>query len=135
MKFCFVFFCAIGLGMKISEHAEQVAIFEWVNLHMAKYPQLKNLFAIPNGGHRDRNTGAMLKREGVRAGVPDLMLAYPSNGYYGLFVELKRRDGGTASFLQVDWINRLQQAGYMATVAHGAKDAVKIIKDYLNLHF
>jgi hypothetical protein len=121
--------------MSLSEHHEQVAIFEWVKLNLAKYPQLENLFAIPNGGQRSPVTGAMLKAEGVRSGVADIMLAYPCNGYHGLFIELKRRDGGKVSPQQQDWINRLNKAGYLAIVAYGAKEAVKIITDYLNMRF
>ena len=117
----------------LSEHAEQVAIFEWAKLNMATHPQLINMFAIPNGGQREHRTGTMLKREGVRSGVPDIALMYPCNGYHGLFIELKRRDGGKVSSTQQDWINRLNQAGYLAIVAYGAKEAVQIIKDYLDM--
>lgn len=119
--------------VKISEHAEQVAIFEWAKLNMATYPQLVNMFAIPNGGQREHRTGTMLKREGVRSGVPDIALMYPCNGYHGLFVELKRRDGGKVSPTQSDWINRLNQAGYLAIVAFGAKEAVNEITKYLDM--
>jgi hypothetical protein len=121
--------------MALSEHHEQVAIFEWAKLNMAIYPQLENMFAIPNGGQRSGRTGAMLKAEGVRSGVADMMLAYPSNGYHGLFIELKRRDGGKVSPQQQEWINRLNKAGYLAIVAYGAKEAVKVITDYLNMRF
>jgi hypothetical protein len=121
--------------MALSEHAEQVAIFEWADLNMATYPQLENLFAIPNGGQREHRTGAMLKREGVRAGVPDMMLAYPCGNYHGLFIELKRRDGGKVSPTQTEWINRLNKAGYLTIVAYCAKEAVQIITYYLNMQF
>lgn len=119
--------------MSLSEHSEQVAIFKWAELNMAKYPELENMFAIPNGGQRSRITGAMLKAEGVRAGCPDIMLACPRGAYHGLFIELKKRDGGKVSTAQADWINRLNQVGYFATVAYGAKEAVDIIINYLNL--
>jgi len=123
--------------IKISEHAEQVAIFEWAKLNLAKYPQLENLFAIPNGGQRSGRTGAMLKAEGVKSGVPDMFLSYPCNGYHGLFIELKKRNGNPSdvSEAQADWISRLNQAGYLANVAYGAKEAVQIIMDYLNMRF
>ena len=117
--------------MKIPEHQEQVALFAWADLHMVKYPALVNMFAIPNGGKRSKIAGAMLKREGVKAGVPDIMVAYPCNGYHGLFIEMKRRDGGNVSTAQVDWIKRLNDAGYMAKVAYGAKEAQEIIIGYL----
>lgn len=115
----------------ISEHQEQVAIFEWVKLNLRKYPQLDLLFAIPNGSQRSKRTGAMLKREGVRAGIPDLMMAYPNGEYHGLFIELKRRDGGKTSKAQKQWINQLNNAGYLAKVCHGAKEAVIVLEEYL----
>ena len=121
--------------MSLSEHHEQVAIFEWAELNMVKYPALENLFAIPNGGQRSGRTGAMLKAEGVKSGVPDLCLAYPCGNYHGLFIELKKRNGkpSDVSEAQQDWINRLNQAGYLAIVAFGAKEAVNEIIKYLDM--
>ena len=50
------------------------------------------LFAVPNGGQRNAITGAILKREGVRTGVFDLMLAAPRKGFSGLWLEMKWGD-------------------------------------------
>lgn len=45
------------------EHDIQVACVDWFRY---EYPHLAmNLFAVPNGGRRDRVTGAKLKAEGV----------------------------------------------------------------------
>ena len=115
----------------ISEHKEQVAIFEWATLNMDRYPQLELMFAIPNGSQRNRRTGQILKREGVKAGVPDICLPYPASSYHGLFIELKRRDGGSPSIKQMEWIVKLSGAGYLATICHGAKEAVELIINYL----
>ncbi|MFO4987381.1 hypothetical protein RCK87_26925, partial [Salmonella enterica subsp. enterica serovar 1,4,[5],12:i:-] len=52
-------------------------------------PQLKRLFAIHNQGHGDKIRGNRAKAEGVKKGVPDLMLPVVIDGYAGLFVELK----------------------------------------------
>lgn len=65
------------------EHSEQVSLFRWWKLRYRDHPAL--LFAIPNGGARDRITGKRLKDEGVRAGIPDICLPWPSGGYHGLF--------------------------------------------------
>lgn len=50
----------------MSEHDQQVAVVEWYDLNGIP------VFAIPNGGIRHKRTAAMLKAEGVKAGVPDL---------------------------------------------------------------
>ena len=89
------------------------------------------LFAIPNGGNRDAVTGAMLKAEGVRAGVPDLFLAVPRNGFAGLFVELKKPKGGRVSRSQTDMLAALSASGYKTAVCHGWEGAMACIAGYL----
>ena len=39
------------------------------------------MYHIPNGGRRNKITGARLKAEGVVAGVPDVFLASPRQGF------------------------------------------------------
>ena len=73
----------------MSEHDEQSAIFEWAALMQGAYPELGLLFAIPNGGKRDKATAGKLKAEGVKAGVPDMCLPVSNGKYHGLFIELK----------------------------------------------
>ena len=77
----------------MSEHDQQAALVKWFNL---QYPKLKGcLFAIPNGTHlagdraqRGRKMNK-LKAEGFKVGVSDLFLCVASNGYHGLFLEMK----------------------------------------------
>jgi len=55
-----------------------------------KYPKFKrNLFAIPNGGHRNKAVAGRMKAEGVLAGVWDLMLTVPRGQWAGCFIETK----------------------------------------------
>jgi hypothetical protein len=53
---------------------------------------------VPNGGSRHKREAMNLKREGVVAGVPDLLIIGPT-GRVG-FLEVKR-PGGTLSYGQV----------------------------------
>lgn len=88
------------------------------------------MFAIPNGGARDKLTGAMLKAEGVKPGVPDIFLPFPIGPYHGLFIELKTVTGRLSSE-QRDWLQRLQHQGYAAVVCRGLDEAFDTIKYYM----
>jgi hypothetical protein len=72
-----------------SEHAHQVALFMWASQNREKYPELEWMFAIPNGGLRDKIVAARMKAEGVRAGVSDIFLPAARGRYHGLFIEMK----------------------------------------------
>lgn len=91
---------------------------------------LRLMFAIPNGGARNAATGAVLKREGVKAGVPDIFLPWPSCGRHGLFVEMKK-PGGSVRGNQKAWQRELVEAGYEAVVCYGWDDAREVITRYL----
>ena len=64
------------------EHLEQVQVFEWAGFAMAagKYPELKLMHAIPNGGKRDIVTAKKIKNEGGLSGVPDIFLPVARGG-------------------------------------------------------
>lgn len=90
------------------------------------------LFAIPNGGERNVIVAARLKAEGVRAGVPDLFLAHPNNGFHGLFIEMKKAKGGVVSDNQKCYLNLLKTSGYEVVVCHGWIEAKQTIEHYLS---
>lgn len=71
------------------EAREQEALFRWADFAAGTMPELKLLYHIPNGGSRNKAEAANLKRQGVKAGVPDLFLPVPRGGYHGLYIELK----------------------------------------------
>lgn len=73
----------------ITEHSLQVTVVAWAMALSGRFPELASLFAVPNGGKRSRIVGALLKAEGVRAGVPDLCLPAPRCSYAALYLELK----------------------------------------------
>ena len=89
------------------------------------------LFAIPNGGARDKVTGGKLKAEGVRAGVPDLFLAVPSGMFAGLFLELKVKPNRPRTN-QMEWMQRLRQRGYKVVVCYDTvQSVIDAIESYL----
>jgi len=113
-----------------TEDQDQAALIRWFDL---QYPALRGrLAACPNGGFRNKVTAVNLKRTGARAGYPDLNLLTPRNGYYGLFIEMKRAKGGTLSPEQKDWLEWLSEQGFMAVVCKGFDSAKNTIQEYLN---
>lgn len=113
-----------------SEAEEQMAVIKWAELMSNKHPCLKWLYHTPNGGSRNVAEAANLKRMGVKAGVPDLCLPYPSNGYHGLYIEMKR-DGGRLTAAQRDYLAWLNENGYRAVVCYGTGHAIKVLEYYL----
>lgn len=117
-----------------TEAGAQEAIFSWCELQSNKYPELKLLHHIPNGGQRNKATAIALKRQGVKAGVPDLMLPVARGGYHGLYIELKKEDKtNKPTVLQKQWINELQKQGYFATVCYGFDETVNTLVEYLEM--
>lgn len=113
------------------EEQEQIMLFQWAKLHEKKYPQLKWLYHVPNGGQRNKATAARLKAAGVKAGVPDLCLPCPMGGYAGLYIELKYGKN-KPSKNQQEWLEYLANAGYYTAVCYGFAEAVKTLKEYLS---
>ena len=117
--------------MTPTENAEQAALFQWAELASGAHPELRLLYAIPNGGLRDGRTAVTLQRTGVKSGVPDVCLPVPKGGYGALYIELKRLQGGAVSENQRVWINRLNANGNKAVVCKGWVAAKNEIEKYL----
>ena len=115
----------------MTENQEQALLFEWAAYNALKYPELKLLFAIPNGGYRPPKTAAILKATGVKAGVPDICLPVARGGYHGLYIELKRLNGGYLSSAQAIWLNNLAKQGYRAVCCKGFEAARDELLTYL----
>lgn len=118
-----------------SEHGEQAAVFCWASMReqQSRFPDLRWMFAIPNGGLRNKVTASMLKAEGVKAGVPDIMLPVPKSCFAGLFVEMKKANATPSAVRpdQIDYLHELRKQRYAAHVAFGWRQAVEIIESYL----
>lgn len=114
-----------------TEHQEQTALFEWAEWMEKIMPELALMFAIPNGGHRSKQTGALLKAEGVKAGVPDICLPVPRGDKHGMYIEMKRRKGSSVSADQLKWLEALMREGYECHVCRGCEEAKRVILAYL----
>ena len=113
-----------------TEAEEQQAVIEWAQYETHNYPCLKWLHHIPNGGRRDKQEAIKLKRQGVKAGVSDLFLPYPNNGYHGLYIEMKS-ENGRLSQKQAEFLEDMVEYGYKTAVCYNAESAIAEISKYL----
>ena len=97
-----------------------------------RWPELALMHHIPNGGGRSPGEAKRLKAQGVRAGVPDICLPVSRRGYHGLYIELKRREGGRVSPEQNMMIDALREQGYRVEVCRGWEAARDVIAGYMD---
>lgn len=129
--------------MRSTEHDIQSALFTWAQLQTACYPELALMFAIPNGGKREKRqdkkgrwfspTAQKLKREGVKRGIPDIFLPCARGGSHGLFIEMKAPDG-RVSDEQARVHKLLWEEGYAVIVCYSLESAIMLITWYLMDH-
>jgi len=115
-----------------TEAQEQSSLMQWSQTYKIKGlgPLFDYMFAIPNGGSRNKIEAVNLKKQGVKAGVPDLFICVPSGDYHGLFIEMKSKNG-IVSDKQLDWIYRLKSICYRVEVCYGQDEAREAIINYL----
>ena len=112
------------------EAREQEVFIQWCTLEASKYKGLDLIYAIPNGGSRNSIEARNLKLQGVKAGVPDLFLPVARKGKHGLYIEMKRKEGGRLSDYQKEWLAKLAEQGYETVVCEGFEEAVEVIEAY-----
>lgn len=112
----------------LSEADEQTMIFRWA----AYFPELRWMYAVPNGGHRNKIEAVNLKRQGTKAGVSDIALPLPKGKYHGLYLELKVGKN-KPSELQKEFLKYAKEKGYATFVCYGHEEAISVITEYLKL--
>lgn len=107
----------------------QAEFFRTVPLFLPNIPE-KLLFAVPNGGRRDKLEAVRLKRQGVKRGVADVILQIPKNGYGCLCMEFKT-DSGDQSEEQKEFQKQAESVGNKYVVVRSAMQAIDVMKEYL----
>lgn len=118
--------------MRHIEHQYQAAVIQWCKYLEPQYPELKFLFAIPNGlvGRLKPVQRARAKAEGYKAGPPDICIPFPRGKYCGMWIEMKS-DKGTLSDAQHAFVNFLRRY-YYVVVCNSPQAAMAEIKTYLS---
>ena len=113
-----------GIG-EPTELQETQALSRWLTEHGIAH------LHVPNEGARSPAMGGQLKRAGLSAGIPDmLILSQTAQCPHGCWVELKRRSGGRVSPAQRAWHRRLADLGWPGLVAYGAREAVRWLRSH-----
>lgn len=111
------------------EHRLQCSCVEWFR---AQHPKFRhNLFAVPNGGRRDKVTGAKLKAEGVLAGVADLILLKSNARHGALLIEMKT-GSGKQSEAQGRWQRAIEKDGYKYVLCRSIEEFMREVNAYLS---
>ena len=114
------------------EDDEQAKVFEWAAWKQREHKLLMMLFHVPNGGNRNVREAVRLKRQGVKAGIPDIYLDVPMGFYYGLRIELKiAKNKPTEN--QTKYIDMYNELGYKAVICYSADEAISVICKYLEI--
>src|ERR1700749_204530 len=110
-----------------TENQAQIALVKWASYHpiCRKY-----LIHIENERQCTRAQGNLRKLKGVRAGVSDLFLAYPTQNFNGFWIELKKL-GKKPTIPQLMWIRLMRKVGYAAEWFDNWENARIAIEDYL----
>ena len=114
------------------EAAQQELLFEWAELAGGAHPELNLMYHIPNGGSRNGLEAANLKKQGVKAGVPDVHLPVPRGQFHSLYIEMKVHPNKPTE-QQLKWIELLNAQGNRAIVCYSWIDAKNEIEKYLSL--
>ena len=108
----------------------QGKILWWFRLQFPDIALL--LFAVPNGGARNKREAGILKGEGVTAGVADVILLKPSGGFASLCVEFKTEDkGSNQRDTQKRWQEVAETAGNKYVICRSFDDFYREVRRYL----
>lgn len=126
-----------------TEHQIQAALFEWAAWNTRAIPHLQMLHAIPNGAGLRHTTKTArsgkvirfspeankLRREGLRAGIPDVHWPIGRGGYLSLYIEHKRGANGLSD-AQSEIADMLMAEGNLVVVSRSVDESIAAIMDY-----
>jgi hypothetical protein len=116
---------------KNPEEQLHLACFEWILLNQARYPILRWLIHVPNGGKRPRGEAGKMKAMGVRKGVLDFLLPFQHNGYAGLLIELKSGNNDLTPE-QIEWKEQGDKEGYLTAVCWSLEEFIKAVLKFVD---
>jgi hypothetical protein len=114
--------------MNLKRHTESRIQQNAIRWFRYQYPELL-LFAIPNGGVRSKTEAAIMKGEGVVAGVSDLFLSVPNTMYHGLYIEMKTEKGRQGDYQKI-FQEKVEKFGYKYAVCRSLDEFIETVNKY-----
>lgn len=111
---------------KGKEHNFQKTIAKYLDLRLRKCQWCH----VPNEGIRTARTGAHLKKQGMKAGMLDILIFLPSNGKNGFAIELKTNYNKPTN-TQTEWIESFRKMNWKAEWYNDLDECIKAIDNYL----
>jgi len=116
--------------MRHPESNLQKSCIRWFRIQYRELTKL--LFAVPNGGHRNATEAAIMKAEGVVAGVADVILLISRGDYNSLCIEFKTEKGRQTE-LQKEWQTEAEKNGNKYVVCRSLQEFMSLVNEYLKL--
>ena len=116
--------------MKHEEDDMQTRFFRVIRIASNRWPRLKFIHAIPNGGKRNPKEAARLKAQGVTPGVADIfcpMIGY--GGQHGLYIEFKAGKNNLSPE-QREFRNHVEHEDYSYKCCYSTEEAVWEVEKY-----
>lgn len=116
------------------EHDEQVQFFIYMRiLEDEGVTEAGMPFAVPNGVRvASIRTARKAVNEGMRKGVPDIIIPVAKAGKHGLAIEMKIPPNRSTKE-QKEWQQKFRMRGWEVVECHSAKHALKVFIDYCKL--
>jgi hypothetical protein len=110
-----------GVNVMVTEAVTQKEVARWLDMRGHLWCH------VPNGGKRSVRTAAALKAQGVKRGVPDILVFHrPPRApqCIGAALELKREGTNRVSDEQRTWLAALADLGWAVFAAEGSDVAI-----------
>lgn len=117
-----------------SEKNIQTSFIAWRDVHKRQFPLLQSIFSVPNGIWTHKAIAVSQVRQGLTAGIPDVICLAPSHDgtYHGLLIEFKT-ESGRASSEQEFFLEFFASLNYRTEICRSAYRASSIVVEHLNL--
>ncbi len=114
--------------MKHRESTIQQGCVRWFRYRYPRHSGM--LISVPNGVANSPTQGAIRKAEGMTAGVADLLLLLPAQGYSMLAIEMKS-ETGVQSQRQKDWQHEAEKHGIRYEVVRSLDEFMYLVEPYI----